>query len=110
MAQLSLAKFFAGNWDSARTIADEARATELPGAFAGPADGLLLRLPAYAGDWEGLLQLADRSSGAKGFSTIAQVDPKRGKLVRISAVILLEWHASLTGPANWLTRAATVSP
>jgi hypothetical protein len=70
MAQLSLAKFFAGNWGSARTIADEAGATELPGAFAGPAAGLLLGLPAYAGDRERVLQLADRSSGAKGFSTM----------------------------------------
>jgi hypothetical protein len=44
---------------------------ELPGVFAGPAAGLLLGLSACAGDRERVLQLADRSSGAKGFSTMA---------------------------------------
>jgi tetratricopeptide (TPR) repeat protein len=60
LAMLSLVRFLAGDWDSARSLAEEARATE-PGVVAGPSASMLLHLTAYSGDRDRVLELAEQT-------------------------------------------------
>jgi tetratricopeptide (TPR) repeat protein len=48
LAQMSLVKFFAGSRDTARSLAQEARSTELPGAFDGLSLAALIRAAPYS--------------------------------------------------------------
>jgi tetratricopeptide (TPR) repeat protein len=61
LAQMSQVRFFAGDWDPAWSIAEEARATERPGAFAGLGAAMMLRLAAYSGDRGRVLELVDQT-------------------------------------------------
>jgi tetratricopeptide (TPR) repeat protein len=60
LAQLSLVRFLDGDWDSARSIAEEARFGELHPAFAGFATGTLFRLAAYSDQRQRVLELFDQ--------------------------------------------------
>lgn len=60
LAQMSLVRFFSGDLDSARSLAEEARAKELPGAFAGLSVAALLRIAAYSGDREKVSELLNQ--------------------------------------------------
>jgi tetratricopeptide (TPR) repeat protein len=61
LTQMSLVSFFSGNWDSARSIADEAHAAELPGVFRSLSVAMLLRLAAYSGDRDRVLELVEET-------------------------------------------------
>lgn len=61
LVQMSLVRFFAGDWGSAWAIAEEAGAAELSAVFGGLGTGMLLRLAAYAGDREKVLELVGQA-------------------------------------------------
>ena len=58
---MSLLKFLSGDWETARSLAEEAQAAELPGALAGFGAVMLLRLGAYSGDRDRVFQLIDQT-------------------------------------------------
>ena len=60
LTQLIEASFLAGNWDAARLMAEEARSAEPHGPFASLGAGIMLRLAAYSGDRDTVLELAKR--------------------------------------------------
>jgi tetratricopeptide (TPR) repeat protein len=61
LAQVSLVEFLAGNWDTARSLAEEACNREVHRAFAGFGPSMLLRLAGYSGARDRAVQLADET-------------------------------------------------
>ncbi|MBV8362564.1 MAG: AAA family ATPase, partial [Deltaproteobacteria bacterium] len=61
LAQMSLVNFYTGDWDLASSLAEEACATERPGAFAGPGAAMLLRLAGYSGGHDRVLELVNQT-------------------------------------------------
>jgi tetratricopeptide (TPR) repeat protein len=61
LAQMSLVEFLAGNWDSAKSLAEEACTRELHRTFAGFGPSMLLRLAGYLGERDRALELADQT-------------------------------------------------
>jgi len=61
LAQMSLVEFLAGNWDSARSLAEEACNREVQRTFVGVGPSMLLRLAGYSGQRDRTLELADET-------------------------------------------------
>jgi tetratricopeptide (TPR) repeat protein len=101
LAQMSLVRFFAGDWDSAWSKAEEARAAELPGVYAGPGAATLLRLAAYSADRDRVLQLVDQ---------VEQHLPIPGRLNTIGAWTLLMGMVEALAVAGEQQRTARFYP
>jgi tetratricopeptide (TPR) repeat protein len=61
LMQMSEARFFAGDWDSVRSIVEKERAADPRGPFASLGTAMLMRLAAYSGDRDTVLELVEQT-------------------------------------------------
>lgn len=101
LAQMGLVRFLAGDLNAARSIAEEGGAIEPSGVFRGLSAATVLRLAAYAGDRDMVLELAGKAESQL---------PKSGQPNPIRAWLLLMSMVEALAMVGENARAAALYP